>query len=136
MTDDDVEAHVQFLSREAYRGNLPTCAIRGICEDCPLVRRGACSVAADVDFIALLKYYCSIHAGVEEVRERRVTALVAILQRHGLEMHWEFVARIVRQEEPRLFSNDRSVLGTLANNHKWFSEGAPGCYYEAPPAEA
>ena len=125
---EDVQAHVRFLSAEAYRGNLSGCPSGEQCEDCPWASLVACAIASDTEFMALLHVYASEHAAAEQLRERRVNALVKILQRHKLAMHWEFVARIAIEAESDLFPSDRSVLGILVHHPERFSEDSAGSY--------
>ena len=128
---DDVQAHVRYLEVQARKGSLPTCATEERCEDCPL--GGQCPVSADNDFIALLLYYSSLHTVTENLRDRRLHAVVRVLRRHKLPMHWELVAQIVDKEEPQLFPSDKSVLGILTRNPDRFSEDSPGSYFLEPP---
>ena len=93
-----------------------------------------CPLASDGDFIALLHYYTSLHTAAEKLKQRRLHAIIRILERHRLPMHWELVARIVDDENPELFPSNRSVLGILAHNPDRFSEDSPGSYFLGPPS--
>ena len=124
---DDIQAHVRYLEVQAHQGILPACAAEGYCEECPL--DAVCPVASDSDFIALLRYYRSLHADAEQFKERRLHAVSRVLRRHQLPMHWELVARILEEEEPNLFPSHRSVLGILVHNPNRFSEDSPGSYF-------
>ena len=129
---DDLQAHVRYLEVLAHQGILPVCATEGHCEECPL--GAVCPVASDIDFMALLHYYSSLHAAAEQLRERRLHAVIRVLRRHKLPMHWELLARILEEEEPKLFPSHRSVLGVLARNPDRFSEDSPGSYFLEPPS--
>ena len=130
--DDVMQAHLRFLEGEAHRGVLPECAMGGQCYDCSLMSEFACELALDADFMALLTYYSSIHLATERLNRKRVNAVANVLKRHKLAMHWELVARIVKEEEPDLFSTDRSVLSILVRNPQRFFKDTQGSYFLAP----
>lgn len=128
--DDDVlQAQIRFLEGEARRGVLPECAVGGECYDCPLISDRICELALDADFMSLLSYYNSIYMAAKQLQQRRVNAVAKVLQRHRLAMHWELVAKILKEEEPGLFSTDRAVLNILARNPHRFSQDTVGSYF-------
>ena len=134
--DEVLWAHMRFLEGQARRGILPECAMGGQCYDCPLESEIECGVVLDADFLALLGYYCSIHLANEQLNQNRVNAVSSVLKRHKLAMHWELVARIVKEEEPDLFSTDRSVLSVLVKNPQRFFKDTQGSYFLAPTSDA
>ena len=127
---DDLQAQVRFLEVQARQGILPACATGSHCDECPF--SPVCPIAPDRDFMALLHYYSSLHAVDEQLKQRRLNAVIRILKRHRLPMHWELVAGIVEEEEPKLFPSHRSVLGILTRNPDRFSEDSSGSYFLGP----
>ena len=127
---DDLQALVRYLEVQARQGILPACATEGHCEECPLGTE--CPAAYDSDFMSLLRYYRSLYSASERLRERRINAVVQVLQRHKLPMHWELVAQIVEDQEPKLFPSHWSVRSVLTRNPDQFSEDSSGSYFLEP----
>ena len=125
---DEVHAYAQTLLSQAYNGILPECSRGGLCQDCPVLNTLGCPIAADTDFMALLEYYSSRFEAVAELRERRIDLVAEILRRHKLAMHWELIAKIAMEENPAVFTSQRSVLGILAQNPQLFRDESFGSY--------
>ncbi len=138
---DELWPHIRHLEHEAGEGRLPRCAFEGRCEDCPVASGKTCPISTDNDFISLLLYYSATDSGLSQltaqssqswtqtVREQRLNLIARVLQRNKLAMHWELVAKIVKEEEPVLFPSPRSVLATLRGNPERFSMESPGSYF-------
>ena len=124
---DDLQALFRYLERQARQGILPACAAEGYCEECPLGTE--CPVAYDSDSMSLLRYYQSQYAASERIKEKRINAVVQVLQRHKLPMHWELLVQIVEEKEPGLFPSRWSVRSVLTRNPDQFSEDSSGSYF-------
>ena len=140
----DLRGRIRYLEREAGEGRLPECAVEGQCEDCFVASTTTCPISTDNDFISLLTYYSTggslfgqpavrtQQSWAGPIRVKRLRTLIRVLQRHKIPMHWELVAKIVKEEEPALFPSPRSVLGTLISSPDRFSPGPPGSYFLNP----
>lgn len=108
---------------------LPACTGEG--EPCPDCRHGTwrrCPIFSDPAYRDFLRATADRVRYQVTQRELRVEALASVLERHAVPLHWEIIARIVREQHPYLFPNNTEVLTLLNRDSAHFAETSDGVY--------
>jgi hypothetical protein len=108
--------------------------------DCLFWDPANCPILQDPEAAEYLKWVYERGAVYRSLREQRIARLEEILQRHGLPLHWEVIARIASSEAPAIFDSPNITRQLLFSNDTIFHHAGDSMFTlmaeaEQPPEE-
>ena len=118
------------IEHDLYLGFVPDCVWRdgSLCSDCQFGDPGDCPLLQSSEARSYLRYRLEVVRQYQRKRRRRILSLRHILEKIGVPLHWEIVAKVAMDDFPHLFESPNEIRPLLFSNEDTFTHLGDGVF--------